>query len=156
MSTNNRTTVNQGTGVDESLRAGDVFETLKQLPDLRRFLEAVERSGLATELREPNMRTLFAPVNAAFESQPGDLMAQREQLSEVVAHHIIQGRQTEADLRTTSVVRSIHGDELPVEFHSEGSLFGGARIIRHDIACRNGVIHLIETFAKVGSTSSRR
>ncbi|MBC7925911.1 MAG: fasciclin domain-containing protein [Bryobacteraceae bacterium] len=138
---------NQGTGVDESLQTGDILETAHQLSELQSFVQMLERSGLASELREPNSRTLFAPVNRAFESMPGDLLAERERLGEIVAKHIVKGRQTEADLRLISSVKTISGDSIPVEFRSEGSRFGRALIIKRDIACRNGLIHLLDQFA---------
>jgi len=140
MSAQDQTTANQGTGIDESLRAGDILETAKQLPQISKFVEAVQREGMATELRVATMRTLFAPVNAAFEAASGN--------AGLLSKHIVQGRQTEADLRTTRTVRAISGETVPVEFRSEGSLFGGAKIIRHDIPCRNGVIHLIDSVAE--------
>ena len=136
MSAQDRTTAAQGTGLAENLKAGDILETARQIPEISDFLKAVKEAGMETELRAVSMRTLFAPVNSGFEvtGSPAD----------VISKHIVQGRQMEADLRTTRTVKSISGQPIPVEFRSEGSRFGGAKIIRRDISCTNGMIQLID------------
>jgi uncharacterized surface protein with fasciclin (FAS1) repeats len=144
MSTNDRTTVDMGTGVDESLRTADIIETASQMPEISRFLEAVRASGLEHDLRTPDFKTLFAPRNEALGR---DLPKDSAKLGEIVSRHIVIGRQTEADLRTTAKVRTLSGEEMPVEYRDDGALFGGARIVRRDVPCVNGHIQVIDRIA---------
>lgn len=144
MSTNDRTTVDMGTGVDESLRTADIIDTAAQIPDISRFLDAIRAAGLEHELRLPDFRTLFAPSNS---SLPSGLPSGQEELAAIVARHIVIGSQVEADLRTTSELRTLSGERIRVEYRPEGSLFGGARIVRRDVPCMNGHIHVIDGLA---------
>ena len=144
MSLNDRTTVNSGTAIDESLQTADIFNTAKKIPEISRFVEAIEQVRLRGDVQTPDFKTLFAPSNDALgKSLPSDPAA----LTELVSRHIVIGRQTEADLRTTKEVRTLAGRTVPVEFRPEGSLFGGARIVKRDIPCVNGHIHIIDGIA---------
>jgi uncharacterized surface protein with fasciclin (FAS1) repeats len=136
MSAQDQTTAAQGTGLAENLKAGDILETARQIPEISDFLKAVQQAGMETELRAVSMRTLFAPVNSAFKITGS--------AADAISKYIVQGRQTEADLRTTKAVKSMSGEAIPVEFRSEGSRFGGAKIVRRDIPCTNGMIQLID------------
>jgi uncharacterized surface protein with fasciclin (FAS1) repeats len=145
MSLNDRTTVNSGTGIDESLQTADIFSTAKTMPEISRFVEAIEQARLRGDVQTPDFKTLFAPNNDAIgNSLPNDAAA----LAELVSRHIVIGRQTEADLRTTKDVRTLAGRTVSVEYRPDGSLFGGARIVRHDIPCVNGHIHVIDGIAR--------
>lgn len=144
MSLNDRTTADSGTAIDESLRTADIFNTAKTIPEISRFVEAIEQARLRSDVQTPDFKTLFAPSNDSLgKSLPSD----PAELTELVSRHIVIGRQTEADLRTTKEVRTLAGRNVPVEYRSEGSLFGGARIVRRDIPCVNGHIHVIDGIA---------
>jgi uncharacterized surface protein with fasciclin (FAS1) repeats len=146
MSTNDRTTVDQGTGIDETLRTADIIDTAAQMPEISRFLEAIRATELEYELRTPDYKTLFAPSNNALGDAglPGD----NAELARIVGRHIVIGSQTEADLRTTSELRTLNGERVSVEYRPEGSLFGGARIVRGDIPCVNGHIQILDGLAR--------
>jgi uncharacterized surface protein with fasciclin (FAS1) repeats len=144
MSTNDRTTVDTGNGTDERLRTAGIIETAETMPEISRFLEAIRAAGVEHELRTPDLKTLFAPRNESFaKSLPED----RGTLAALIRRHIVTGRQTEADLLTTSTLHTLGSEEIRVEYREDGSLFGGARIVRRDIPCVNGQIQVIDGFA---------
>jgi uncharacterized surface protein with fasciclin (FAS1) repeats len=138
MSTQDQTTVNQGTGIDTSLRTDNIYETARRIPEISRFMEAIVAAGFEHDLRTPDFKTLFAPVN---EAVSGSLD------SETVARHIVMGRQTEADLRTAKNLRTLSGSPLSVEYRPDGALVGGAKIVRRDVPCMNGHIQIIDKLA---------
>jgi uncharacterized surface protein with fasciclin (FAS1) repeats len=150
MSNQEQTTVSMGTGVDASLETATVFDTARQMTEISRFVEAIENVGLDAELRGPDLHTLFAPTNEALTSAPQNFWAElqkpeeKDRLTQVVSLHIVKGKQTEADLRTASTVKTLDGEPVEVEFRAEGSRYGGANIVRRDIACMNGTIHVID------------
>jgi uncharacterized surface protein with fasciclin (FAS1) repeats len=137
MSTNERTTVSSGTGVDESLLTATIMATAEKMPEISEFIVAVREAGLATELETPDFKTLFAPLNDALRGIRPD------KLRKMVSRHVVTGKQTEADLRTVSELHSLAGP-VPVAYASEGTRVGGAKIVRHDIPCMNGQIHLLD------------
>jgi uncharacterized surface protein with fasciclin (FAS1) repeats len=150
MSTQEQTTTNQGAGRDESLVPKRMFETAQALPSVSRFVEAVKTVQMDTELRVTEWRTLFAPSNEALDAAPNDFWNElmkpenRERLRAILALHIVRGRQTLADLKNTATVKSISGEPVEVSVERSEARFGGARIVRADIPCTNGQIHIID------------
>jgi uncharacterized surface protein with fasciclin (FAS1) repeats len=141
MSTNEKTTISSGTAIDESLLTNSIMETAESMPEISQFVAAIRDAGLTGSLGSPDLKTLFAPTNEAVSGISG------KQLVNAVARQIAIGRQTEADLRTTSEVRTLAGP-VKVEYQDDGARFGGARIVRRDIACVNGHIHLVDGLAR--------
>lgn len=137
----------------EQLLTGSLLDTARQIPEIRRFVEAIEACGLQAELQVPEYRTLFAPVDEGLGQAPDHVRNAFEKgkppelAVRILNFHIVEGRQTEADLRTAATVRTLTGVPAKVEFDSKGSRYAGAHIIRHDIACQNGTIHLLDRMA---------
>lgn len=150
MSTQEQTTVNQGTGRDESLVPKRLFETAEKLPSISRFVEALRATQMDNDLRLTEWRTLFAPSNEALDAAPNhfwnELMKpeSRDRLRAILALHIVRGRQTLADLKNAATVKSISGEPIEVSVNRSEARFGDARITRADISCTNGQIHIID------------
>ena len=108
------------------------------MPEISKFVEAIVAAGMQNDLQTIDFKTLFAPRN---EAVSGSVAA------DVVAKHIVMGRQTEADLRTANELRTLSGQPVKVVFEPDGARFGGAKIVRRDVACYNGSIHVIDAIA---------
>ena len=61
-----------------------------------------------------------------------------------ISLHIVQGRQMEVDLRTATRLKSLTGEPIDVEYRDAGSRVGNAHIVKHDIVCSNGAIHIVD------------
>jgi uncharacterized surface protein with fasciclin (FAS1) repeats len=150
MSSQDQTTMGQGGGTDDSLTAKSILRTLEAIPDLSYFLNAIRTVGLERELIQPGYRTLFAPTNEALDAMPNDFYREllkpenANRLRGILSLHIVQGRQTLADLNTTPTVRSLGGEPVEVSVEADEARFGGARILRADIPCTNGQLHIID------------
>jgi uncharacterized surface protein with fasciclin (FAS1) repeats len=150
MSSQDQSTINLGTGRNESLVPKRILQTVEGLPSISRFLEGVRATRLGNELNNPGWRTLFAPTNEALEAAPNDFWNElmkpesAERLRAIVALHIVRGRQMLVDLKTTATVKSLGGEPVEVSLEGPEGYFGGARIVRADIACLNGQLHLID------------
>lgn len=151
MSSQDQTTVNQGTGVDESLRTDTIFQTAKRMPELSRFVEAIEAAGLKHELETEGFKTLFAPSNEALDAAAGWWQklttSEAQRLATVVGNHIAMGGQTEADLRTATELRTLSGQPLSVRYEPDGARVGDAKIVHRDISCLNGQIQILDGLA---------
>ena len=150
MSSQDQTTMKEGTGRDESLVPKRMLQTAESLPQVSRFLEGLRAVKMENELNLPGWRTLFAPTNEALEAAPNDFWNElmkpesADRLRAIVALHIVRGRQMLVDLKTTATVKSLGGEPVEVSVEGPEGYFGGARIVRPDIACQNGQIHLID------------
>ena len=143
MSTQDQTTVNQGTGTDDRLRTTNIFDTAAKLPEISRFVEAIRAAGLQGTVQTADFKTLFAPTNDALEAAGLDA-SDSERLASVVGRHIVIGRQTSADLRLASSLRTVAGEPLKVHVENRLPQVGGANLVRMDVACVNGQIHIID------------
>jgi transforming growth factor-beta-induced protein len=149
MSYQEQTTAGQGTGVDESLLTRSVFETLTRDENLRTLTRALEIGGFRGILEGSGVFTVFAVPEEAQDRMAAPL---REAIAENrtadirrwVARHVAKGKQLEADLKTLTHLATMEGEALPVS-HKDGQVqVNGFRIIKGDIACTNGVIHIVD------------
>jgi uncharacterized surface protein with fasciclin (FAS1) repeats len=150
MSSRGQTPATPGARGDQPLALKRIFPTAENLPAVSQFVEGVRAARMDNDLRVAEWRTLFAPTNEALDAAPnnfwGELMKPEnvERLRGIIALHIIKGRQTLADLKTTATVKSISGEPIEVSVDRAEAHFGGASIVRSDIACTNGQIHIID------------
>ena len=150
MSSQDQNTMKEGTGRDESLVPKRMLQSAEAQPSLSRFVDGVRLARMEGELTLPGWRTLFAPTNEALEAAPNDFWNELlkpengDRLRAIVALHIVRGRQMLVDLKTTATVKSLGGEPVEVSVEGGEGYFGGARIIRPDIPCINGQLHIID------------
>ena len=71
------------------------------------------------------------------------LLANPEQLAQVLTLHVVAGRAVAADVVGLDSVTSLQGAELSVDTTS-GVAISGANVVQADIDASNGVIHVID------------
>jgi len=120
----------------------NTWDTLEADARFVRFLRAARDANLEYTLRGPDYVTVFAVPDDAVGSESDDL------LRNVVALHVVHGYQTSADLRTTPTVRSLEGAPVTVEYDEGRTRFGDATVEHGDIACTNGMIHVLNRLMK--------
>lgn len=137
----------------------DIIDTALASGSFRKLLSAVIASGLGETLKGSGPFTIFAPGDTAFEELPAGALdnllksENRERLKAVLTFHVVPGRLTAADLVNIRSLMTASGKELPLRIavsglagaELRGSLrVGAASITTADIACTNGVIHVID------------
>lgn len=138
MSYQEQTTQNQTVAptVDERLATHDLFDTAQADASLSRFVEAVRSAGLEPVLHGPDLLTILAPANDAFRAG--------ESAADSVAKQILRGAYTEAELRSSPSIKTLNGTEARITRDGGELRVGGVRILRSDIECTNGVIHVVD------------
>jgi transforming growth factor-beta-induced protein len=105
-------------------------------------------SDLAILLRDPGPFTLFAPTNRAFDELPkktrDELFSNIPALTNTLLYHIVPKALPVADLASLPEVSTFLGRALSMESNDAEMMIGNARILRADIRCSNGVIHIID------------
>ncbi|MCK4414692.1 MAG: fasciclin domain-containing protein [Candidatus Eisenbacteria sp.] len=121
------------------------------------LMAAVEAAGLAEVLRGEGPFTLFAPSDEAFAKLPPgtveSLLADKKRLAEVLAYHVVPGKVMAGDVAKVETAKTLYGQELEVKTDEEGVRIDEARIVAHDIVCKNGVIHVIDRVVFPGERS---
>lgn len=137
----------------------DIIDTALAAGSFKTLISALISGGLGDVMKGSGPFTVFAPSDAAFADLPPgtveDLLKieSRERLKAILTFHVVPGRLRAADLVNTPSLRTVSGKELPLRVEVaglagsqlRGSLrVGNAGVATADIACTNGVIHVID------------
>ena len=89
----------------------------------------------------------LAPGDDAFARVPAEslqgLLKDPIELAKVLKFHVVRGRLTSADLASVASLRTLEGRTLSLDL-SQGKV-GNARVVKPDVLCANGVIHVIDS-----------
>jgi len=137
------------------------------MPELNTFVAAVQAAELEGTLRGQGPFTVFAPTNDAFDDLPEGTLdnllepENKAHLTDILTYHVMSGRVTESEAIRAGSEMTLSG--RPLSFGStiqytkwptgwtgpEGSpvllINGQANVVRRNIDCSNGVIHIIDT-----------
>ncbi len=135
------------------LPSTDIVDTAiasKQFPTL---VAALKAAGLVDTLKESGPFTVFAPSEEAFRKLPkGTLesLLKPENKSKLVAilkYHVVSGKVMASDvlkLKNGTEVPTLQGHSIKVQ-NKRGVRVNNAKVVKTDIECKNGVIHVIDT-----------
>jgi len=129
----------------------DIVDTAVAAGDFTTLAKALTAAGLIDTLKGPGPFTVFAPTDAAFAKVPkaalDALLADKKKLTEVLTYHVVPGQVLAADvlkLKDGTRVKTVEGAEVTV--HNKGGkvTVDKANVVKTDILCSNGVIHVID------------
>jgi uncharacterized surface protein with fasciclin (FAS1) repeats len=126
----------------------DIVETANADGSFTTLVQALTAANLSDTLKGTGPFTVFAPTDATFNSLPtgllNELLANTTALKQVLLNHVVSGKLMATDVTHKSSVTTLQGQTLPINT-SEGAVkIGPATITKTDIACNNGVIHVID------------
>lgn len=131
----------------------DIVDTAvasKQFPTL---VAAVQAAGLVEALKGEGPFTVFAPTEEAFRKLPKGTLESllkpenKAKLAAILKYHVVPGKIMASDvmkLKNGTDVKTLLGQSIKVK-NSHGVKVNNAKVIKTDIACSNGVIHVIDT-----------
>jgi uncharacterized surface protein with fasciclin (FAS1) repeats len=135
------------TGAAPAAKA-DIVDTAVSAGQFNTLAKALTAAGLIDTLKGPGPFTVFAPTDEAFAKIPADklnaLLADKAALIKVLTYHVVPGTVMAADVRT-GAVKTVEGQALNVVASPTGVTVNNAKVIKTDIAAKNGVIHVIDT-----------
>ena len=122
----------------ETAAGAGVFNTL---------LAAVDAAGLRSALEGPGPFTVLAPVDDAFAALPPGtvqtLVDNPPQLARILKYHVIAGAHTREALVAQPEWPSLEGAAIPIR-RADPFEVKNATVVTADIACDNGVVHVID------------
>lgn len=128
--------------VDTAVGAeGEVFSTL---------VAAVKAGGLVETLKGKGPFTVFAPTNEAFAALPKgtveDLLKpeNKDKLVKILTYHVVAGEVKAADVVKVKSAKTVEGSEVKVTVKDGKVLINESNVVKTDIICTNGVIHVID------------
>lgn len=126
----------------------NVVETAQANGNFTTLLKAAEVAGLVDELSTLEI-TVLAPTDAAFAKVPkatlDSLLANPEQLAEVLKYHVILGKVPSTEVVKATAVPTLQGKSVNVKVDGQKVMINDATVTTTDIDTSNGIIHVIDT-----------
>ncbi|MFM7052573.1 MAG: fasciclin domain-containing protein [Planctomycetota bacterium] len=135
------TTAAKSTIVDTAVAAGS-FKTL---------VAAVQAAGLVETLNGTGPFTGFAPTDEAFAKLPAGTVEtllkpeNKAKLAAILTYHVVPGTVKAADVVKLKNAGTVNGQRVDIKVDGTKVTVDGATVTATDIACSNGVIHVIDT-----------
>ncbi|MFN2339715.1 MAG: fasciclin domain-containing protein [Halanaerobium sp.] len=128
----------------------DIVETALDADDFNTLATALTEAELIETLKGEGPFTVFAPTDAAFAALPegtlDSLLADKEQLTNVLLYHVVSGKVMAEDVLTMdgAMVETVFGEEIEISIEDGMVYINDAQVTTTDIEASNGVIHVID------------
>jgi uncharacterized surface protein with fasciclin (FAS1) repeats len=143
-----------------SLRAeGTIVQTAVESGSFNTLVAAVKAADLAETLSSPGPFTVFAPTDEAFAKLPAGTVESllkpenKSQLAKVLTYHVVPGRVAAADVVKLTGAKTVAGEKVKISVSDAGVKVNDASVVQTDIACTNGIIHVIDSVILPASQS---
>jgi len=129
----------------------DIVDTAIAADDFNTLVTAVQEAGLVEALKSEGPFTVFAPTDAAFAALPEGtletLLANPDQLRDILLYHVVEGKVMAADVLGLdgAQVETLLGEDIEIGIMDGKVYINDAQVITTDIETSNGVIHVIDT-----------
>jgi uncharacterized surface protein with fasciclin (FAS1) repeats len=130
----------------------DIVDTAVGAENFKTLVAAVKAAGLVDTLKGEGPFTVLAPTDEAFAKLPEGTLESllkpenKEKLVAILKYHVIPGKALAADVVKLDgkEVKTALGDSVKVAVKDGKVTIDGANVIKADIECSNGVIHVID------------
>jgi uncharacterized surface protein with fasciclin (FAS1) repeats len=135
---------------DEAAHPGDIVAVAAGAGKFNTLVAAVKAAGLVETLQGKGPFTVFAPTDEAFAKLPEGTVASllkpenKEKLVAILTYHVVPGKVMAADVKTMKA-KTVNGKELSLKVEDGKVTVDDAKVIKTDIAAKNGVIHVIDS-----------
>lgn len=126
----------------------DLVQTFIEAGNFKTLITAVQEAGLVETLQQEGPFTVFAPTDEAFEKLPEGtietLLNDKEKLTEILTYHVLAHKIMSKDVVNIKNATTANGKKISIN-SKECVKIDDANVIKKDIECSNGVIHVIDT-----------
>lgn len=134
---------------NESGSRKDIVETAVAAKDFKTLVTAVKAADLVEVLSGKGPFTVFAPTDHAFAKISKDrlnaLLKDKKALQGVLTYHVVPGKLMAADVVKLESAKTVQGKPVKITTADRLVKINGAKVVKTDIECANGVIHVIDT-----------
>jgi uncharacterized surface protein with fasciclin (FAS1) repeats len=128
----------------------DIVDTAVSAGDFDTLVTAVKAADLVTTLKGEGPFTVFAPTDEAFAKLPEgtleDLLEpeNKQKLASILTYHVVAGKVMASDVVNISEAKTVNGQSLNIKVQDGAVMVDNATVVKTDIECSNGVIHVID------------
>jgi len=125
----------------------NIVETAVAAGSFKTLVAAVQAAGLVETLSGPGPLTVFAPTDEAFAMLPAgtveSLLKDKQKLTAILTYHVVAGKVMAADVVKLKSAKTVQGQDVSIDT-TDGVKVNDAKVVKADIVCSNGVIHVID------------
>ena len=128
----------------------DIIDTAVAAGSFKTLAAAVTAAGLVDTLKGAGPFTVFAPTDEAFAKLPAGtvdaLLKDIPKLKSILTYHVVAGKVHAADVVKLDgkSAKTVNGAEVKISTAGGVKLNGTANVVKTDIECTNGVIHVLD------------
>lgn len=129
----------------------DIVDTAVAAGSFKTLAAALQAAGLIDTLKGPGPFTVFAPTDEAFAKLPPgtveDLLKpeNKEKLVAILTYHVVPGNVTASQVAKMNSAKTVNGQLLTIRANGGGVMVDNAKVVKADILCSNGVIHVVDS-----------
>lgn len=123
-----------------------ITETVMSESSLQTFANALKDLDLAETLKGSGPFTLFVPDDDAFAKvNLSEMLNDTKKLKETLTYHVLEGKFLAADVATMEHAHTMNIKALTVRVKDGEILIDNGKVVKTDIECSNGVIHVVNS-----------
>ena len=128
-----------------------VVEVAAQTNGFKTLVAAVKAADLVETLSGKGPFTVFAPTDEAFAKLPKGTLDEllkpenKKKLAEILTYHVVPGNVMAKDVVKLKDAKTVQGSKVTISVKDGKVMLDEATVIKTDIPCKNGVIHVIDT-----------
>ena len=129
----------------------NIVETAVEAGSFKTLVAAATAADLGGALSGPGPFTVFAPTDDAFAKLPKGTVEtllkpeNKAKLQAILKYHVVSGTVMAADVVKVKGAVSLNGQRIAVKVDGGKVAVDGANVVKTDIKCSNGVIHVIDS-----------
>jgi uncharacterized surface protein with fasciclin (FAS1) repeats len=129
----------------------DIVDTAVAAGSFKTLATALQAAGLVDTLKGKGPFTVFAPTDEAFAKLPAgtveDLLKpeNKEKLVAILTYHVVPGEVKAAQVTKMNSAKTVNGQSLAITINDGTVMVDNAKVVKTDILCSNGVIHVIDS-----------
>ena len=129
----------------------DIIDTAIAAGNFKTLAAALTAANLVGTLKGAGPFTVFAPTDEAFAKLPAgtveSLLKDIPKLTAILTYHVVSGKVMAADVMKMDgqSAKTVNGANLTISTKDGVKLNGASTVVKTDIACTNGVIHVIDS-----------
>jgi len=131
-------------------KSKNIVDTASSAGNFETLCTAVKATTLVETLQGEGPFTVFAPTDEAFAKLPSGTVdgllkpESKEKLVSILTYHVVPGKVMADDVTKLSEVKTLNGQSLTIEAEDNTVMINSAKVVKTDIECSNGVIHVID------------
>jgi transforming growth factor-beta-induced protein len=129
----------------------DIVDTAVKAGSFKTLAAALGAADLVDALKGKGPFTVFAPTDEAFAKLPAGTVEtllkpeNKGKLAAILTYHVVPGTVLAADVVKVKGAKSLNGQRIDVTVDGSNVSVDAAKVVKTDIKCSNGVIHVIDS-----------